>query len=288
MSQASDVKTVAYLGPKGTYTEQAAIAYAPHSPRRAYKTLQDVILSVQNNDAYQAVVPIENSVVGSVIDSLDLLIRTSNVFIVSEILLFIDIALIASEPIPIKNVQVVRSKPEAFGQCQNFIRNNMPEVVFEPYSSTASAVASLKTTDSKTVAALGPIRAAQIHNTTVLKQAIQDTRNNITRFVAVSSQGIVPPTGFDKTSFSFEFIEEDKHGQLLQVLQIFALNEINLTKIESRPTGKALGKYYFIIDFEGHIQDKNIKLVFDSLYQLENLLIKKIIGSFPKAKSVIS
>ena len=272
---------LAYLGPEGTYSEEAALLYAPAKQKLPCRSLQETLMHVVSGEAEEAIVPIENSVIGTVIDSLDFLITNDNVFINSEVLLVIESALIARRSTALEEITEVRSKAEAFGQCIKFMNTHLPNTNMKSYSSTAAAVASLADEDKSGVAAIGPRRAAEINGMHVIKNAVQDKKNNLTRFVVVSKNKEVLPTGHDKTSLVFGLIR-DRPGQLLRILKIFSERGINLTKIESRPTGARLGSYHFVIDCEGHARDPKLEAVFKELDSFEDAVAVKYLGSYPR------
>ena len=180
-------KSVAFLGPQGTYTEEAAVLHAPGAKHVAYPSLPDVVAAVDSAEVDQAVGPIENSIAGSINDIVDSLIGAQNARITGEILLPIDICLIAPPGTSLSQIRRVRSKAEALGQCRRFLTEQLPGVVLEPHDSTAGAVSSLAGEDG-TVAALGPNRAADLNHMAVLKTSVQDRTNNVTRFVVIGRE----------------------------------------------------------------------------------------------------
>ena len=272
-------KTVAFLGPAGTYTEEAAKLHAPGAYLVACASLPDVVAAVDGGAVDEGVAPIENSIAGSINDIVDALIGAQHARITGELLLPIHICLIAPDGTDISKIRKVRSKAEALGQCRRFLQQNLPGAVLEPFDSTAGAVASLKTSDG-TVAALGPEQAARLHGMKVLAVSVEDRQNNITRFVVL---GRTAPerSGRDKTSIVFDFDREDAPGLVYAALKPFADLGINLTKIESRPTGAKMGVYYFLVDFDGHEKDPDVQAVFKLLRQ--HTAMFKVLGSYPKA-----
>ena len=172
------------------------------------------------------------------------------------------------------------SKPEAINQCNEWIRKNLnKDVILTESPSTAEAVSSLNNLDSN-VAAIGTERAAIINDYYIFKRGIQDFKNNITRFIVISNNPS-KRSGKDKTSIAFDFKTKDKSGLLLAALECFSKRNINLQKIESRPKGTQMGEYIFIIDFNGHIEDK---LVIDALNELSKITtLLKVLGSYPRS-----
>ncbi len=273
-------KRVAFLGPAGTYTEQAAVQHAPDGEHVAFPSLPDVVAAVDSGKVDEGVAPIENSIAGSINDIVDALIGAQNARIVGELLLSIDICLIAKPGTQMSGIKRVRSKAEALGQCRKFITEHLPNATLEPFDSTAGAVASLRNEDSS-VAALGPERAAVLNNMEVLERKVQDRQNNVTRFVVIGRTAPDRSGADNKTSIVFDFDREDAPGLVYAALKPFADLGINLTKIESRPTGAKIGVYYFLIDFDGHEQDENVQAALNELRRHTTMF--KILGSYPRA-----
>ena len=275
-------RRVAFLGPAGTYSEEAFLEYVKGESgisRIACPTLQDIVALIEANKADEGVAPIENSIAGTINDIVDSLIAARHVRITGEVLLPVDICLIVAPGTKLEDVRAVRSKAEALGQCRKFLSERMPQAKLEPQDSTAGAVASLADAGG-TAAALGPKRAAEINGMQVLEVGVQDRKNNITRFV-VLARGQSPRTGRDKTSIVFDFDREDAPGLVYAALKPFADRGINLTKIESRPTGARIGVYYFLVDFDGHVDDENVQGALAELQRHTSMF--KALGSYPRA-----
>ncbi len=270
---------MAFLGPAGTYTEEAAVLHDAEAQLVAYPSLPDVVAAVDSGEVNEAVGPIENSIAGSINDIVDSLIGAQQARVVGEILLPVDLCLIAPTGTILPEIRRVRSKAEALGQCRRYLSEHLPDAKLEPYDSTAGAVESLRSEDG-TVAALGPKRAAELHGMNVMDEAIQDRKNNVTRFVVIGRE---PParSGADKTSIVFDFDREDAPGLVYAALKPFADLGINLTKIESRPTGAKIGVYYFLLDFDGHEQDDNVQAALTELRR--HTAMFKVLGSYPRA-----
>lgn len=276
-------KRISHLGPEGTFTDQACHVYAPADWQRiGYPEMHQVVGALVDGEVDEAIVPIENSVGGAVIDIEDFLVRTSSIKIKGEMLLGIEQCLIAHPGIDLSDIRVVRSKPEALSQCREFLDAHLPEAARVGTASTVEAVYRVKaeTTD---VSAIGPRRAADLAGLPVIRSGIQDRQNNVTRFV-ILAQSDHEATGSDKTSIVFSFMNRDTPGQLYMALEPFARRNINLTKIESRPTGEELGNYVFLLDFIGHHTDPNISETLDGLRELAPLV--KVLGSYPIATEV--
>ena len=269
---------LAYLGPRGTYTEIAAIKYAPSSDLIPFPTVAAVAASVDNGMAEEGVVAIENSLEGSVTDTLDLLIHDSSLFIRHEMVLPINHHLLVQPGTRASDVNIILSHPQALGQCRRFLEQFFPNAKMVASLSTAAAVEKV-TSGSGDVAAIGNLRAAEIYEAEILESKIQDTDQvNLTRFVVLAHEDY-PVTGNDKTSLCFSF-SDDKPGLLYKSLGEFVSRNINLAKVESRPTRESLGRYIFLIDLHGHRQDPSVKEALKNLEEQASML--KIFGSYPK------
>ena len=274
---------ISYLGPEGTFTDQACHVYAPNDWERvSFPEMHQVVGALVDGDVDEAIVPIENSVGGAVIDIEDFLVRTTNVQIKGEMLLGIQQCLIAQHGVDLSDIKVVKSKPEALSQCRMFLDVNLPNAVRVGTASTVEAAYSVRT-GPREVAAVGPQRAADLAGLPVIRSGIQDRQNNVTRFVILGHSDH-ESTGSDKTSIAFSFMNRDTPGQLYMALEPFARRNINLTKIESRPTGEELGNYVFLLDFVGHRTDPDISDTLDGLRELAPIV--KVLGSYPIATEV--
>ena len=254
--------------------------YAPDDWERVgYPEMHQVVGALEEGEVDEAIVPIENSVGGAVIDIEDFLVRSSNVQIKGELLLSIELCLIAHPGVDLSDIKTVRSKPEALSQCRMFLDAHLPHAVRIGTASTVEA-AYIVRTGSRDVAAVGPQRAADLVGLPAIRSNIQDRQNNVTRFVILADEDH-GPTGSDKTSIAFSFMNRDTPGQLYMALEPFARRNINLTKIESRPTGDELGNYVFLLDFAGHRTDLEISETLDGLRELAPVV--KVLGSYPVA-----
>lgn len=273
-------KRISYLGPEGTFTDQACHVYAPKDWERVgFPEMHRVLGALEDGEVDEAIAPIENSVGGAVIDIEDFLVSSSNVQIKGELLLSIEQCLIAHDGVELSEIKVVRSKPEALSQCRLFLDANLPDAVRVGTASTVEAAYSVRT-GPREVAAVGPQRAADLVGLPAIRSGIQDRQNNVTRFVILADSDH-EPTGSDKTSIAFSFMNRDTPGQLYKALEPFARRNINLTKIESRPTGDELGNYVFLLDFIGHRTDPDIAETLDGLRELAPVV--KVLGSYPVA-----
>jgi prephenate dehydratase len=270
-------KRIAYFGPAGTFTEEAARQHEPDAQFQPLPSIQGVALAVASGIADEGVVPIENSLEGSVNDTLDSLIRQPKLFIRRELVLPIEHCLLVKPGATAADVQVVFSHPQALAQCREFLERCFPKAQLVASLSTAAGVGDMKASKVP-AAAIAPLRSAAIHNVEVLARGIQDRDNNRTRFVVLADSDH-QPTGRDKTSLCFSF-SDDKPGLLHTVLGEFAQRRINLAKVESRPTKQSLGEYIFLIDIHGHRQDAIVKEALDALERQVSVL--KIFGSYPR------
>lgn len=271
-------RSVAYLGPPGTFTEEALhnwrdLRYEEAIP---FPTVEEAVLAVEDNVAEKAVVPIENSIEGSVNATLDSLAFETDVLIQGEKVCEVRHYLLARDEISLDKVSRIISHPQAAAQCRRHLVELLPGVEVEAANSTSEAA--LRASQSQEpVAALGSKLAAELYGLAVLREGMEDHPENRTRFVLLGKDKM-PPTGHDKTSMVC-FIFQDRPGMLLQILQEFAYRYINLTKIESRPTKEVLGEYCFFIDCEGHEEDE---VLASALKCLECKLPRvKLLGSYP-------
>ena len=270
-------RTLAFLGPAGTYTEEAALQYDPGAELRPCPSITAVGLAVAVGDAGQGVVPIENSIEGSVNFTLDLLVSEGSISIRYEIVLPIEHYLMGKPGTRLSDVEVIYSHPQALAQCREYLERNFASAARSASLSTALAVGDAMNS-AVPAAAIAPLRSAELYNAELLASGIQDVAANATRFV-VLAKGDHPPTGNDKTSLFFSF-DQDLPGQLYAVMGEFAKREINLAKIESRPTKRSLGQYVFFIDCDGHREDHLLGEAIEAVRDRVSSL--RVMGSYPK------
>ena len=270
-------KRIAYLGPPGTFAEEATIRYDEKAQLLPFLSISAVVASVDTDIAEEGVVPIENSLEGSVPETLDLLIHDSRLLIRQELVLPIRQHLLVKPEVEAGDVDILFSHPQALGQCRRFLERCFPKAQIVAALSTAAAVEQMVSSPTP-AAAIGTQRAATLHGAKILARDIQDRSPNVTRFVVLAAKDH-SVTGHDKTSLCFSF-DEDHPGLLCSVLQVFADYSINLAKVESRPTKEGLGRYIFLVDVEGHRQDRLISEVLDKVRTKTSML--KILGSYPK------
>jgi prephenate dehydratase len=272
-------KRLAYLGPPGTFSEEAALLYDEEAQLLPLPSIPAVAAAVETGMAEEGIVAIENSLEGSVTDTLDLLIHESRLLIRHELVLPIEHCLLVKPGTQAREVKVIFSHPQALAQCRRFLERCFPQAQAIAALSTAAAVEQMMAYET-VAAAIGPQRAAAVYGATVLAKGIQDRSPNLTRFVVLAPTDH-PPTGWDKTSLCFSFAE-DRPGLLYEVLKEFAVRNINLTKVESRPTKEGLGEYIFLVDLEGHREDAVIATVLERVR--EKTALFKIMGSYPRYK----
>lgn len=270
-------KRIAFLGPPGTFSEEAALKYDAEAVRLPFPSVRAVADAVQTGMAEEGVVAIENSLDGSVNDTLDLLIHDAKLSIRWELVVPIEQCLLAKPGTVASEVGHIYSHPQALGQCRGFLGRTFPKAQLVASLSTVAAVEEMLASKT-TAAAIAPRRAAELYPVTILARGIQDNPSNVTRFVVLASQDH-QPTGADKTSLCFSFAE-DRPGLLYRAMGVFALRGINLAKIESRPAKEALGRYVFLVDLEGHRKDAKVTEALKELRGVVSTL--KVFGSYPR------
>jgi prephenate dehydratase len=270
----------AYLGPEGTFTEAALAAFDPDARASSvpYPSIQATLDAVRSATADRAVVPIENSVEGAVTATLDELATGPDLAISAELLLPVTFALLARPGTALADVKTVGGHPQAQPQCRRWLAEHLPDAEWLPASSNAEAAR--QASDGMIDAALAGGFAAERYGLAILASAVNDVSDAVTRFVVVARPGPVPAaTGADRTSL-VAFLREDHPGALMELLTEFAVRGINLTRIESRPTGDGLGKYCFSIDCEGHLDDARVG---EALMGLRRVCADvKFLGSYPR------
>jgi prephenate dehydratase len=246
----------AYLGPEGTFSEVALRAVDAAGEPVPCPTIQAALACVRDGTADRAVVPIESSVEGVVTATLDDLATGDGLVIVAELHVPIAFALLARPGTALGDVKRVGGHAQAMPQCRGWLAANLPDCEWVPVASNAEAAR--QAAEGHLDAALAGASAADRYGLEVLVPDVHDRENAVTRFVVVSPPGPLPAgTGADRTSLA-AFLAEDHPGALLEILTEFAVRGINLTTIQSRPTGDRLGQYYFFVDCEGHIDDARV------------------------------
>jgi prephenate dehydratase len=276
--------TIAYLGPAGTFTEDAlreASAASEFEPLRT-PTIPDAILAVERGEADLALVPIENSIEGSVRPTLDTLaFEVEEVTIVGEYDYRVRVHLIGRKGVAVEEVEAVLSHPQPLAQCSRFLRATLPEVEQRSVSSTAAAVR-MVSESARPWAALGAHAAAEVYDCEVLLDGVEDEKSNVTRFVWIAPEGTEPGgSGPWKTSLVFSELGEDHPGALVDALAEFSSRGINLTRIESRPLRQELGRYMFFLDLEGVLDDELVAAAIAGLRSKAGTV--RVLGTYPLA-----
>jgi len=271
--------STAFLGPRGTFSEDAALKHAgPDAEFLAFSSFPALTSAVETGLASEAVIPIENSIEGSVSTTLDLLIHETPLKISAEVVIPVRHFLVTAVGGSLSEIEVVTSHPQALGQCRKFLDRCLPSAEQVANLSTAGAVEEVSKGEDSRRAAIGTARAAEIYGGLLLAHDIQDMRTNVTRFVVLSSEDSAP-TGRDKTSIGFT-LKSNVPGALSKVLSPFAREGIQLTKVESRPTKEWLGAYVFLLDFEGHRTENQVERAL--LEITESCEVLKVFGSYPR------
>lgn len=276
---ASEKRTmVAYLGPEGTYTHQAALKnFGSSIDYLPLRSIPDVFAMVQRDEADYGIVPIENSTQGTVLAALDMLAETE-LTIVAQVQLEIAHCLI-TRATDLKQIQTVHSKDNALGQCRQWLARMLPGVELVEATSTAAAVR--HASENPQSAAIASKTAAQLYGVPVLQENVMDKTNNVTRFLVIGTQP-TPPLGNKQDKTSFVYSIHDEPGALLKALQPFSSRGINLCKIESRPSRRKAWDYYFYVDIIGHSEDPD---VCEALAELEaRCPFFKLLGSYPNSQ----
>ncbi|MFL5907057.1 MAG: prephenate dehydratase [Solirubrobacterales bacterium] len=273
---------IAYLGPRGTFTEDALRAAVGDDEVDAVPaaTVYEAIVCVREGEVDRALVPFENSIEGAVTATLDTLaFDADGVTLVGEYDLPIRHCLIAREPLDLDRIEVVLSHPQASAQCARFLREHLPQAEVQAASSTAEAVRTVAESDDPW-AALGAESAARLYGAAVLREGIEDVADNITRFVWVAPEGTSPAgSGPWRTSLVFSELGEDHPGALVEALQVFSDRDVNLTRIESRPLRRGLGRYQFFLDIEGMAGEDPLAPAIEALRAKAETV--RVLGSWP-------
>lgn len=278
---------IGFQGIAGAYSEKAAIAYFSDQRfhLKAFPSFSNLFEGLTKDIIDYAVVPIENSLAGSIHENYDHILN-NDVWISGEFKLTIEHSFIAAKNSRLHDITHVYSHPQALSQCSEFLKSLDVEIC--PYFDTAGSVEFIAKQKNKAFAAIAGAHAAEDYNLSVLKNSIQDNDNNMTRFFIIekrkSSQEETNTTGsdrHDKTSLVFAL--RNLPGALHKALSIFAIRDIDLTKIESRPLRSTPWKYYFYLDIDGGIQDKRIKKAIEHLSEITSF--QKVTGSYPSSKT---
>lgn len=266
------MQKISFQGERGAYSEDAAISFFGNSETLPLPTFSEVVESTENNTTQYSVLPIENSLEGSVGESYDLLLSTK-LAVVGEIYYRVRHCLIGFDKI--ENVDTVYSHPQALGQCRKFIQNHKLKTI--PAYDTAGSVKIIKELGKNNVCCIASKRASEIHGVPIIIEGIEDNSNNYTRFLVLSKN---KAKDGDKTSIIFSVKHEV--GTLFRILKEFNEYKINLTKIESRPNKSTPWEYNFYVDFDGNEYDSKISEMLERISK--QCVFLKVLGSYKKAK----
>ncbi len=272
---------LAFLGPAGTFSEEAALKYDPDAEPVPMASITAVASAVESGMADLGIVPIENSLEGSVTETLDVLVHSARALsIQNEAILPIEHYLLVKPDVKTSDVKVLFAHPQALGQCRGFVERCFPKAAIEAALSNSAAVEEMMSRDG--AAAIGTRRAAEIYGAEVLARGIQDRSPNLTRFVVLGKVDHAL-TGDDKTSLACAFVVEDRPGLLVGALKEFSERAINLSKIESRPSREKLGTYIFLMDVDGHRSEEPLAT---ALKRVEaQCSFFRVLGSYPKYRA---
>ena len=267
---------IGYLGPKGTYSYRAAELYSQELNKIPFNSINEVLESLKDKSTDLVIVPLENSIQGSIVEVLDFLADEKNNYnIIGELELNINHSIYTLEKYKDNRLQVIFSHPQALGQCYKYINDNYSSAELKVSNSTADSLNDLEDYNIPG-AFIGPPWMKNNEKVVLLNEKIQSVKNNVTRFVIISSNAHEKVTNNDKTSLVISFAK-DAPGSLYIALGPFSVSKINMTKIESRPTKEQLGNYYFFSDVEGNVKDEKLSLCLNIIKKTCNL---KILGSY--------
>lgn len=274
-------KKVGYLGPRGTFSEEIALGFyrGVNGSFLPYSSIDAVIRAVESGEVTEGIVPVENSVEGSVNITLDTLAHEADLFVVKEIIQPVRHNLLIKEGT--KHINVILSHAQALAQCRHYLAKHYPGAELVAVDSTAAAAYQLAS-GAKNHAAIGSLPAAEIYGLKVVAADIQDDSQNSTRFFVIAQQPLAGVVS-GKTSVVCQIPDEEKPGGLYEILGEFARRGVNLTKIESRPARSGLGVYIFFFDMAGTYEDENIRAALEAISQKSKWY--KNLGSYPVCKA---
>ncbi|WCD93774.1 prephenate dehydratase [Microbacterium sp. nov. GSS16] len=276
-------RTYSYLGPAGTFTE-AALDQVPEARGHEWKPVHNVgeaLADVLEGRSHAAMIAIENSVEGGVSTTLDALATLPGLRIIGEYLVKVNFVLVGKPGVRLEDVEVIAAHPVAYAQCHSWLGEHLPRHAHVPAASNVASILGVLDGSSPAQAAIAAPGIVQHHDVEVLAEQIGDNDNAVTRFVLVSKP--TPPgepTGADKTSLIVE-LPDDRPGALLDMLEQFSTRGINLSLLQSRPVGDALGRYRFVVDADGHAYDERMA---DALLGIRRFSPRVVfLGSYPRA-----
>lgn len=272
---------VAFQGERGAFSEAAAVTFFSESVEpMPCATFDQVFAEVQSGRCDHGIAPIENSLTGSIYRNYDLLLR-NELLIVGEVILRITHDLIGHHGVGLANIRRIFSHPQALEQCERSVAALLPGIERVPTYDTAGSVKMLREQNIRDGAAIASRRAADIYGMAVLRESLEDDPQNFTRFLVLGRQEVVP-TGPAKTSIVFSL--DNVPGALFKSLSVFALRDIDLTKIESRPLQGRPWEYLFYLDFAGSMQEERSRNAVNHLREIATFL--RVLGSYPRAQPV--
>ena len=274
--------SIVFLGPRGSFSEAALHQLDDSDGAELIPggSVAEALAALRAGDADRALVPIENSIEGSVATTLDGLSVGEPLVIVAEQVISVSFTLMAPAGIGMSEIRTIGTHPHASAQCSGWLRANLPQANVIPLTSTSAAAAALAETGAGFEAAIAPRIAADIYGLNILADDIGDNHEAWTRFVLLARQGHLPtPSGADKTTLTL-FMRADHPGALMEILTEFSVRGVNLTRIESRPTRKALGDYFFSLDCEGHVSDARVGEALAGLHRI--CADVRFLGSYPR------
>ncbi|WP_394940527.1 prephenate dehydratase [Psychromicrobium sp. YIM B11713] len=274
-----------YLGPEGTFTELALLQVpgAAQARRVPSNSAATALVMVRSGEVDAAMLPIENSIEGGVSATLDAIATGQELRIIREAIVPVSFVLAAPVGVELSEVRRVGTHPHAWAQTRGWVEANMNQAEYVPATSTAAAAHELLAESPAYQAAICAKLVAERLGLQILAEKIEDNAGAVTRFVLVSRPGPLPPaSGSDKTTVAVP-LPEDRPGALMEILDQFATRGVNLSRIESRPTGQFLGHYFFSIDAEGHLEDARVADALRALHRISPQL--RFIGSYPRADS---
>ena len=273
---------IGFMGPHGTFTEQALLGQPDLAvaDTRPFDSIPDVLNGLVIGDVDLGFVPIENAIEGAVNVTQDTLAFDLDVRIQREVVLDVQLNLLALPGTQLTDIHTVMSFPVAVAQCRSFLREQLPDAEIQAATSTAEAARQVSEQRLEGVATISNPLAAELYGLEAVAEAVEDHTGNQTRFLLLAREGVPAPTGHDKTSVVV-FQRANEPGSLLAILNEFAARNIDLSRLESRPTRRVLGDYCFLLDFEGHIGDEVVADCLRDLKMKQGDI--KFLGSYPAA-----
>ena len=273
---------IGFMGPHGTFTEQALLGQPDLAvaDTRPFDSIPDVLNGLVIGDVDLGFVPIENAIEGAVNVTQDTLAFDLDVRIQREVVLDVQLNLLALPGTQLTDIHTVMSFPVAVAQCRSFLREQLPDAEIQAATSTAEAARQVSEQRLEGVATISNPLAAELYGLEAVAEAVEDHPGNQTRFLLLAREGVPAPTGHDKTSVVV-FQRANEPGSLLAILNEFAARNIDLSRLESRPTRRVLGDYCFLLDFEGHIGDEVVADCLRDLKMKQGDI--KFLGSYPAA-----